>query len=448
MSDRANQNAVAEQPVKGARWAVVALMFAIAAVSYLDRNNISIAASAVQKEFGLTNVQLGTVFSAFVMGYAFSQPLAGRLADRFGPYRMVAIGIVWWSVFTAATALVPSGFGWSLGLLIATRFVLGVGESVIFPASNRLVANWIPTRERGVANGVIFAGVGIGAGVAPPLITYFLINHDWRVAFYASAVIGLAALVGWLVVARDTPEGHPWVDAKEAAYIRAGLPDPKALDSHKAAPWLQILKNRHVAALSLSYFCYGYVAYIFFTWFFKYLSTERGLDLKASALYAMLPFIAMAVCSPLGGWLADRLTDRFGPGVGRRGLAVFALVLAAAFVAMATQVADARLACVVLAGGAGALYLSQSAYWTVSANLGGRSAGSVSGVMNMANQLGGVVTASLTALLADRLGWNASFLAAAGVSLVGAAAWLFIDPSHRLASEATGVDAGVALAKS
>ncbi|RAK61806.1 MFS transporter [Phenylobacterium hankyongense] len=422
-------------------------MFAIAAVSYLDRNNISIAASAVQKEFGLTNVQLGTVFSAFVMGYAFSQPLAGRLADRFGPYRMVAIGIVWWSVFTAATALVPSGYGWSLGLLIATRFVLGVGESVIFPASNRLVANWIPTRERGVANGVIFAGVGIGAGVAPPLITYFLINHDWRVAFYASAVIGLASLIGWLVVARDRPDIHPWVDPTEAAYIKAGLPDPTALGSHKAAPWLQILKNRHVAALSLSYFCYGYVAYIFFTWFFKYLSTERGLDLKASALYAMLPFIAMAVCSPLGGWMADRLTDRFGPGVGRRGLAVFALVLAAAFVAMATQVADARLACVVLAGGAGALYLSQSAFWTVSANLGGRSAGSVSGVMNMANQLGGVVTASLTALLADRLGWNASFLAAAGVSLVGAAAWLFIDPTHRLASDATGVDAGVALAK-
>jgi ACS family glucarate transporter-like MFS transporter len=436
VSSRASQGAQGPPAVEGvrggARWGLVALMFFIAAVSYLDRNNISIAASAVQKEFGLTNVQLGAVFSAFVMGYAFSQPLAGRLADRFGPYKMVAMGIVWWSIFTAATALVPSGYGWSLGLLIATRFVLGVGEAVIFPASNRLVANWIPTRERGAANGIIFAGVGIGAGVAPPLITYFLINHDWRAAFYASAAIGVIALIAWLVVARDHPETHPWVGPEEVAYIRAGTPAVKKEDKSKAAPWGLILKNRHIAALSLSYFCYGYVAYIFFTWFFKYLSSERGLDLKASALYAMLPFIAMAICSPLGGFIADRLTRRFGRGVGRRGLAVFALVLTAVFVALATQVADARLACVVLAGGAGALYLSQSAYWTVSADLGGKSAGSVSGVMNMANQLGGVVTASLTALLADRLGWNASFLAAAGVALLGAVAWLFIDPDHLL----------------
>ena len=430
MTDRTELGAAARPG--GARWIVVAMMFAIAAVSYLDRNNISIAATAVQKEFGLTNVQLGAVFSAFVMGYALAQPIAGRLADRFGPYKMVAVGIVWWSVFTAATALAPSGLASSLTILIAIRFVLGVGEAVIFPASNRLVANWIPTAERGVANGVIFAGVGVGAGVAPPLITYFLLNHDWRVAFYASAVIGLVSLVAWLVIARDNPAIHPWVKPAEADYIQAGLPDPAAAQAHRAAPWLQILRNRHVAALSVSYFCYGYVAYIFFTWFFKYLSSERGLDLKASAVYAMLPFIAMAVASPLGGWLADRLTLRFGPRIGRQGLAGLALVLAAGFVAMATQVADARLACVVLAGGAGALYLSQSAYWTVSANLGGRSAGSVSGIMNMANQLGGVVTASLTAYLADQFGWTCSFLTAAGVSLVGAAAWLFIDTEHRL----------------
>jgi ACS family glucarate transporter-like MFS transporter len=415
------------------RWGLVFLMFAIAAVSYLDRNNISIAASALQKEFGLTDVQLGGVFSAFVMGYAFSQPFAGRLADRFGPYKVVAIGIVWWSVFTAATASVPSGFAWSLAALIAMRFVLGVGESVIFPASNRLVANWIPTRERGVANGIIFAGVGVGAGVAPPLITYITVNHDWRWAFFVSALIGVAALAAWLLIARDQPDKHPWVDAEERDYIRAELATAASVDQ-RPAPWLTILKNRHLAALTLSYFCYGYVAYIFFTWFFKYLSSVRGLDLKASALYAMLPFIAMSICSPLGGFIADKLTARYGRRVGRCGLAVFALVLAAVFVALATQVADARVACIVLAGGAGALYLSQSAYWSVSADVGGSSAGSVSGVMNMGNQIGGVITASLTPALAGSFGWSASFLVAAGVALVGGLAWLFVDPEEKLAT--------------
>ncbi len=421
----------AARPARNLRWGLVFLMFGIAAVSYLDRNNISIAATAIQKEFGLSDVQLGVVFSAFVMGYAFSQPFAGRLADRFGPYKVVAIGIVWWSVFTAATAMVPSGMLWSLGALIAMRFVLGVGESVIFPASNRLVANWVPTRERGLANGIIFAGVGIGAGVAPPLITYITVNHDWRWAFFVSALIGVVALVVWLLVARDHPQNHSWASQEERDYIRAGVASAAAVEA-KPAPWLTILKNRHLAALTLSYFCYGYVAYIFFTWFFKYLSSVRGLDLKASALYAMLPFIAMAICSPLGGFIADKLTARYGRRVGRGGVAVFALILAAVFVAVATQVQDARVACIVLAGGAGALYLSQSAYWSVSADIGGASAGSVSGVMNMGNQFGGVVTASLTPFLANQFGWSASFLVAAGVAVVGGLAWLLVDPDKKL----------------
>ena len=426
------------------RWMLVFWMFVVAAVSYLDRNNVSIAASAIQAEFGISNVQLGAVFSAFVAGYALTQPLAGRLADRFGPYRIVAFGVVWWSLFTAATALVPVGMAWSLGLLMAVRLLLGIGEAVIFPAGNRLVANWIPSQERGLANGIIFAGVGVGAGVAPPLITWIVVNHDWRWAFYVSALIGLAALVAWLLVVRDRPAEHRMVGAAEAAHIRAGLTEaPEA----RPIAWGEIVRHRTVLLLAASYFSYGYVAYIFFTWFFKYLSTVRGLDLKASALYGMLPFIAMAICSPLGGWLSDRLTARHGARIGRCWTAAAALACAGLFVALATQVADARLATIVLAGGAGALYLSQSAFWTLSADLGGASAGSVSGFMNMSNQIGGVVTASLTPLLADRFGWTASFVFAACLCLGGAIAWLFVDPDdRRLGRAAPEADVELAIA--
>jgi ACS family glucarate transporter-like MFS transporter len=415
------------------RWVLVFWMFIVAAVSYLDRNNISIAASTIQQEFGLTNVQLGGVFSAFVMGYAFTQPIAGRIADRFGPYKVVALGVVWWSVFTAATAMVPAGFAWSLTALIAVRFVLGVGESVIFPASNRLVASWVPRQERGLANGIIFAGVGIGAGIAPPLITYIIVNHSWQWAFYASALIGVVVLAIWLMVVRDRPEDHPAVKPAEAEYIRAGTLGGAA--SAQPTSWLKIIRNKQVALLAASYFTYGYVAYIFFTWFFKYLSSVRGLDLKSSAIYGMLPFIAMAICSPVGGLVADKLTPRFGKRVGRCWTAAGALALCALFVAMATQVADARLASLFLAGGAGALYLSQSAFWTLSADIGGGSAGAVSGVMNMFNQIGGVVTASLTPVIADQYGWTASFVFAAVLCFLGAIAWLFIDPEQQLAKE-------------
>jgi ACS family glucarate transporter-like MFS transporter len=411
------------------RWRIIFALFAIAAVSFLDRNNVSIAAAALQHDFALSNVQLGVVFSGFVAGYALAQPLAGRIADLFGPTRVIAIGIVWWSALTAATALVPAGYGWSMALLIAVRFLLGLGEAVIFPARNRMVANWIPARERGLANGIIFAGVGVGAGIAPPLITAILIHADWKSAFYASALIGLIMLVFWLASVKDRPEQMASVSASELAYIRDGA---SARPQSVPMGWGQILRNRTLALLAFSYFTYGYVAYIFFTWFFKYLSGVRGLDLKSSGIYGMLPFIAMAIASPLGGYVADRISTSYGPRKGRCLTASLALAIAGLFVALATQVVDARLATLFLAGGAGALYMSQSAFWTISANLGGRSAGSVSGLMNMANQIGGVVTASLTPWLADTYGWTASFVFAAGLSLLGALAWLFINPEDRL----------------
>lgn len=217
------------------RWLVVFLTFAIAAVAYLDRANISIAAPFIKRDFALGNHQLGFVFSAFVFGYALAQPFAGRFADRFGGYRVIAIGIFLWCVLTALTALVPSGFAGAFAVLLSVRLLLGLGESMIFPASNRLVSSWIPSAERGLANGIIFAGVGIGAGIAPPLITTIMMDFSWRYAFWASAAIGLVALVVWLWLAAETPRDHRWVKAPELALIQAGLVQKKEVGT--VLPW-------------------------------------------------------------------------------------------------------------------------------------------------------------------------------------------------------------------
>ena len=422
-------------PFRGrVRWALIGWMFAISAIAYLDRVNISIAGPSLQKEFGLDNVQLGLVFSAFGIGYALFQVPGGRLADRFGPRKILGLGTLWWGVFTTLTALVSSSIGAALMVLLGVRFALGLGEAVVYPASNRLVATWMPSQERGVANGFIFAGVGAGAGLAPPLIAYIMMHYGWRESFMASAVLGLAAGAVWFWLARDRPEEHPWVEPEELRHIEAGLPEPTAPTGKTTAlPWKAILGSRDVLAISWSYFTYGYVAYIFFTWFFIYLNKVRGLDLKSSSYYGMLPFIAMATCSPLGGWISDRLTRRYGKRIGRCGVAGVSIALAAVFIALATQAADARLAAFVLAGGAGALYLSASSFWSVTADLGGTSAGTVSGFMNMCNQAAGALTASLTPLIADHFGWTASFMTAAVLCMGGAVAWLVVDPSRELA---------------
>src|SRR5437588_10066544 len=171
---------------------------------------------------------------------------------------------------------------------------------------------------------------------------------------------------------------------------------------------------------------------MFFSLFYRYLSKVRGLDLKASAFYSMLPFLAMLAGCLLGGWINDRLTKSRGPRVGRCGIAVLSICVAGIFIACGTQVQSARLASVVLAGGAGALYLSQSSFWSVTADIAGGSSGTVSGIMNTGNQIGGFVTSLLTPIIAERFGWTASFLVAAVLCVLGAAAWLLVDPRRVL----------------
>jgi ACS family glucarate transporter-like MFS transporter len=442
---------VTETKTSHVRWFLVLWLFVLSAVSYLDRVNISIAGGSIADAYHLTDVQLGKVFSALLVGYALFQTTGGRLADRFGPRWVLAAGVIWWGIFTALTALVPANISGALFFFVAVRFLLGAGEAVIYPSANQFIARWIPVRERGIANGWIFAGVGAGAGLTPPLVTYMMIHYGWRSSFWVCSLIGFLAGGVWLVIARDTPGEHPRVSPAELNTIESGLTSTWATKAstgkasptragHGSAgdvpsalvPWKRVAQSKDVWAVTVSYFCYGYVAWIFFSWFYRYLAKVRGLDLKTSAFYSMLPFLAMLVSCLLGGVLNDRLTKWKGPRLGRCFLAVFAIALAGVFIALGSQVTSARLASVVLAGGAGALYLSQSSFWSLTADIAGPSSGSVSGFMNTGNQIGAAITASLTPWIAARFGWTASFLVAAALCFVGAASWLVVNPERSL----------------
>jgi MFS transporter, ACS family, glucarate transporter len=421
-------------------------LFILSAVSYLDRVNISIAGGTLADAYHLSDVQLGKIFSSMLVGYAIFQTVAGRLADRYGARRVLTAGVVWWGVFTALTALVPANIAGALLVFVIVRFLLGAGEAVIYPSANQFVARWIPMGERGIANGWIFAGVGAGAGLTPPLITCIMIHYGWRSSFLVCSIIGFAAGAVWFLAARDTPAEHPHVSSAELATIESGLAlsvsapaSPARNDSLSVAdvtrilvPWRRVVRSKEIWAVTVSYFCYGYVAWIFFSWFYRYLAKVRGLDLKTSAFYSMLPFLAMLVSCLAGGAINDRLTKWKGPRLGRCLLAAFAIALAGVFIALGSQVKSARLASIVLAGGAGALYLSQSSFWSLTADIAGPSSGSVSGFMNTGNQVGAAITASLTPWIAARYGWTASFLVAAVLCFVGAACWLVVSPANSL----------------
>ena len=268
------------------------------------------------------------------------------------------------------------------------------------------------------------------------MITYILVHYGWRASFWCSALIGLVAGAIWYLLARDTPREHAWVSTAENALIEAGLPAPDPNLKGERLSWTQIFTNKDLIIVTLSYFSYGYSAFIFFGWFFIYLNEVRGLNLRQSALWSMLPFISMAIGSAAGGWVSDLITRRYGKRAGRCRLATFGIGFAAIFIATATQVASAHTAVIYLAAGAGSLYISQSSFWSVSADIGKKSAGSVSGVMNMGAQTGSAITALLTPFLGEHFGWNTSFLVAAALCALGAVAWLFVDPNSAEISKA------------
>lgn len=413
---------------------LVAMLFVISAIAFLDRTNISVAGVQMRQDYAIDQIRLGWVFSAFLIGYAAFQVPAGWLAARIGPRRLLTIALLWWGVFSVATAWVPTGSAHAITLLILVRFGLGIGEAAVYPSGNQFVSRWVPAQERGKANGLIFAGVGAGSGLTPPLISAVVAYGGWRASFYVCAAIGLIAAAIWYAIARDRPQDHPAVDAAELAHIEAGLP---AIDDSAAGPipWRAILTSRSVWGLFLSYFAFGYVIWIFFSWFFIYLAEARGLDLKSSALFGMAPFLAMTVGCLAGGVINDAVSRRHGLYWGRSGLAMLSFALTAVFLVIGSQVDNAPLAVLTLALGGGAIYLSQSSFWSVTADIAGRHTGVVSGLMNVGCQIGGALTASLTPWIAARYGWAAAFGTGGGVVLVGIAAWAVVDPRRLIGRE-------------
>ncbi len=420
------------------RWILVGWVFLMGAVSFIDRVNISIAGPSIARDFHLTDAQLARIFSAFFIGYGLFQIAGGWTVDRLGPRLTLALGAFWWAAFTALTASFPAGIAYAVMAFWSVRFLLGMGESVMYPSSNRWVANWIPTAERGLANGLIFAGVGAGSTFTPPIIRYVLMHLGWRASFWVCAALGIAAGGAWFWMARDHPDQHKWTNELERKWIHQGIPEGDPLRAPRLA-WSTMLGSKDVWILTLSYFCYGYTPAIFFTWFYTYLTRIRGLDLKTASYYTMLPFLLMSLGSASGGWIADRVCRRLGRKWGRCGVAATGMIASGAFMAAGSHLASVAATSVILALGAGSLYIAQSSYFALSADFGKGSSGSLSGFMNMGAQAGSAVTAITTQAIAAHYGWTSAYLTSAAFCVAGGVLWLLINPDCVLEAREEGI---------
>jgi ACS family hexuronate transporter-like MFS transporter len=288
------------------RWRIAILVSVAIAISYLDRQTLPVAVSAIARDIPLTNQKFSLLQSAFLLSYAFMYLGGGKLVDALGTRIGFAIIMTFWSLANASHALATS-----FAMLMASRFLLGMGEGGGFPAATRAVAEWFPARERATAMGIINAGTAVGAVIAPPLIALVLSYSGWRWIFVVTGGLGLL-WTWWWISSYFSPEDPP--EPRDQFAPASGLPD-----SAPEVRWIDLLRIRESWGLMSAKFLSDAAWYFYLFWLPKYLYDARGFNVKAVGTFAWIPYAAAGVGCLLGGWFSSYLVKRkFSLGVARK----------------------------------------------------------------------------------------------------------------------------------
>lgn len=448
MTNPAGDNYVA--PPLRLRLMVLGFICSLSLITYLDRVCISRVSKDIRADLSISKEQMGWVFTAFLVGYGLFEIPGGWLGDRWGTRRVLAVIVVWWSIFTALT-----GYVWpfqltldsglvvldSLILLLLIRFIFGAGEAGAFPNLTRVVKVWFSFRERAFTQGAIWMSARLGGAVAPLVIGRLAVLFGWRQAFGVLGLLGLIWAVAFFWWYRDSPEE---VLAREAGKpVAAVEKDPLAApedSSHTWPPLRALVGSLTLWAVCLAGFGVSLAWYFFPTWQPQYFEDVYGIRFEDSEILTGLPFLCGALGCLIGGGLSDAViawtgSRRWGRaligmvGFGGAGLCV----LATGYTTQAWQAVT--LLCLTFLIND----LAIPVIWSVSADIGGRYVGTVAGIMNTAGALGGAITPVLIPVIDRNLQgydvafrWKIIFTGLAGAWFVSAAAWLFIDAGKPL----------------
>ena len=408
------------------RWYILGVICLMYLITYLDRVNISTAAPEIRKEFGFDAVTMGWIFSAFGWSYALFQVPGGWLSDRFGARSVLAGIVTYWSAMTAATAAATGAVSF-----FVMRFLFGIGEAGAFPGATRAMQLWYTREERGFVQGITHSASRLGAAIAPPIVVLIMTTLGWRWVFYICAAIGFVWAVWWYVSYRNLPEEHRMVNRAELAHIRGlsatGEINQPVIEREAASvPWGTLLRSPNMWAIMCAYFTYVYCLYIFLTWLPSYLVEARGFTLLKVGFLASLPLFAMVIGDTVGGLATDWLLKRTGNArLARRTVAIVGMLGCVVFIVPAALAEDAYTAVYCLTGAGFFLECTIGPSWAVPMDTGGKYAGTVSGMMNMAGNIGGALSPLVFGYLAQYANWQAPFIVAAGLLVIGSAIWAF-----------------------
>jgi sugar phosphate permease len=368
-----------------------------------------------------------------VWAYAIFQVPGGWLSDRFGSRGVLAGVVGYWSLMTVAT-----GAAFGAASFIVVRFLFGIGEAGAFPGATRAMQLWYPRRERGFVQGVTHSASRLGAAIAPPLVVLIMTTVGWRWVFYLCGSVGFVWSIWWYLSYRNLPEDHGLVNRAELESIRGtnqkGELNPPPVETQLKVPWGTLLRSPNMWAVMCAYFTYVYCLWIFLSWLPSYLVEARHFTLLKVGLFASLPLWAGVIGDTVGGLTTDWLLRRTGnTKLARRAVAMTGLLGCAVFIVPAAMTADAYVAVYCLTVSMFFLELTIGPSWAVPMDTGGKYSGTVSGMMNMAGNIGGALSPMVFGLLAELGSWQAPFIVAAALLVAGSAVWAFwLDPDKQI----------------
>lgn len=264
------------------RWKIAFLIFLISFVAYMDRVNLSVATPVIMQEFGFTKIDMGFIQTCFFASYALMQVPGGILAEKFGMRKTGAFAILWWSVFTALTALAKGKISFA-----AVRLAFGLGEGPVFPSLGAATFTWFNKHEKGKASSSILLGTFFGPVVGPVATVALMGLFGWHAVFLIFGLVGVALAWVWHHFACDNPADSPYVNAEEAAYINEG----RSADSLKkaVAPWHKFLRSTQFWAVGIQFMVVDYIMYVFLAWLPMYLTEVHNMSLKSMGFWASCP---------------------------------------------------------------------------------------------------------------------------------------------------------------
>lgn len=399
---------------------ILALLCLMYFITYLDRVNVSTAAAGFREEFGLSNTQLGLVFSAFAYPYLVFQIIGGWVSDRFGARRtLIACGFIW------ASATVLTGMAGGLVSLLAARVLLGFGEGATFPAATSAMSRWVPKEKRGFAQGITHAAARIGNAAAPALIVVIMASYGWREAFYVCAVISFIWVALWAFTFTENPADHPRITPEELAEL------PQQLKKKTKVAWGALFKR--MAPVTVVYFCYGWTLWLFLSWIPQYFLQRHGLDLKDTALFASGVFFAGVVGDTLGGIITDKILVRTGDLKRARSWMVSICMLLTVITLiplMFTQSLMVSLLCLSL--GFFFAELTIGPMWAIPMDIAPDHSGTASGMMNTGSATAAILSPVVSGYLIDRTGnWELPFVISIVLLGVGVLLAFRMQPEQR-----------------